>query len=139
MEQILIDSNAVLSFLTDRDIQQKNSVLALTEKSLKGEIEIILHQHVISETIFTLLNVYQIGKETVVDVVGDLLGHPGVILENHLSWTEVFALCPKVIPDVGDAVVGAVARKGKYPVFTFDKKFGKKLQSLGLTWNNPKG
>jgi predicted nucleic acid-binding protein len=136
MEQILIDTNAILSFLTDRNVQQKNSVLTLTERSLKGEIELILHQHVISEAIFTLLNVYHVGKKTIVEIVRDLLGHPGVRRKNELQWDDVSDLWSEVFPDVGDAIIAAAARHGSYSVFTFDKKFGKKLKTIGVLWNN---
>jgi predicted nucleic-acid-binding protein len=136
MEQVLIDTNAVLSLLTDRNDQQKNSVIQLTESSLKGEIEIILHQHVLSETIFTLFNVYQVSKKIIVEIVTDLLGHPGARLENELHWHEVFELWPDVLPDIGDAIIASAARKGGYSVFTFDKKLGKKLVAIDILWNN---
>ena len=136
MEQILIDTNAILSFLTDRNLSQKNKVTTLTERSVKGDLEIILTQHVLSETIFTLLNVYEIEKKTIVEVVTDLLTHPGIRTENQLKWPDVLDLWINVLPDFGDAVIAAAARAGQYPVFTFDSKFGKRLKSMNIVWFN---
>ena len=136
MEQVLIDTNAILSFLTDRNPAQKKTVMTLTERSLKGELEIILAQHVLSETIFTLLNVYGIGKKTVIEMVRDLVAHPGVRLENQLIWAEVLDLWAGLFSDFGDAVIASVARAAQYSVFTFDSKFGKKLKSANVTWIN---
>lgn len=137
-DQILLDTNAVLSLLTDRSNEQKNAVLVMAQKALKGEVELILHPHVISETIFTLLNLYRVTKGKVADIVRDLIDHPGVRLENDLSWNEVLEFWPQIFPDVGDAIMAAIARERDYSVFTFDRKFGKKLELVKVIWNNPK-
>jgi len=128
----MLDANAVISLLTDRNDEQKNAVLSVAQKSLRGENEIILHQHVVSETIFTLLNVYGLNKGTIVQIVADLIAHPGAVSKNDLSWEDVFTLWPKTFPDIGDAIVAAVAREGSYSVFTFDIKFRRKLKSVGI-------
>ncbi len=136
MERLLLDTNAVVSLFTDRNEAQRNSVVLVLAKAVKGEMEIALHQHVLSETVFTLLNVYAIAEDRVAEILRDLIDHPGVVLENEIDWEKVLQFWPSIFHDFGDAMVGAVAKEKDCPVFTFDRGFGKKLKDIKVIWAN---
>ena len=137
MERWLLDTNALLSFFTDRNRSQQQSTLLLFQKALHGEMELVLHQHVISEMVFTFLNVYRVEKTRTAEVLKDLIEHPGVVLLNEIRWGTVLNLWPSAFPDFGDSIVASVARQNKYPVFTFDKAFGRQLTLSKIGWANP--
>lgn len=130
MDRWLLDTNAVVSLFTDRNEAQRNEVVFAFDKAMRGEIELVLHQHVMSETVFTLMNVYLISNSKVSEIIRDLVDHPNVILENDISWVRILDLWPSVLRDFGDAIVAAVAREKGYVVFTFDKRFQKILEKL---------
>jgi len=130
MDRWLLDTNAVVSLFTDRNEAQRNEVVFAFDKAMRGEIELVLHQHVMSEAVFTLMNVYLISNSKVSEIIRDLVDHPNVILENDISWVRILDLWPSVLRDFGDAIVAAVAREKGYIVFTFDKRFQKILEKL---------
>ena len=130
MERWLLDTNAVVSLFTDRNEAQRNEVVSAFDRAIRGEIELFLHQHVISETVFTLLNVYRIGNGKVSQIIRDLVDHPNVILENDISWSKVLTLWPSALRDFGDAILAAIASEKGYAVFTFDKPLQKRLHKL---------
>lgn len=139
MKKVLLDTNTLLSFFTDRNERQRNDIARLFQEALNGEVEIILHHHVLSEMIFTLLNVYQEKPERASEVLLDTIEHPGVALESEIRWPAVVQMWPSSFRDFDDAILAAVAKERACPVFTFDKAFGKQLQRAGMTWaNQPK-
>jgi predicted nucleic-acid-binding protein len=137
MDRWLLDTNAVVSLFTDRNEAQRNTVILAFDKAISGEMQLILHQHVISETVFTLLNVYQIRNTEVSGIVRDLVHHPNVVLENDISWIKVLDLWPSVLRDFGDAIIVAIASDSGYPIFTFDKVLQKTLVKLSIPWVMP--
>lgn len=132
MGRWLLDTNAVVSMFTDRNERQRDEVVSAFDQAMRGEIELVLHQHVVSETVFTLLNIYRIDSAQVSQIIRDLIDHPNVLLENDLTLEEVLRLWPSVLRDFGDSIVAAIAREKAYSVFTFDKAFQKVLKRLGI-------
>ena len=130
MERILLDANALLSFVTDRDPRQQEKIYLLFQKALHGELEIGLHQQSLSEMIFVLRNVYNLELPMISELLGDLVEEPGTIPVNELNWKALLQLWPDPISDFVDAVLASVARSGKWKIATFDKSFQKHLKRL---------
>jgi predicted nucleic acid-binding protein len=132
VKQVLLDANALVSFLTDRQPGQQEEVEALLVDALHGDQEIILHQHVLSETIFVLKNVYQVRSDVISKMLFDLLHQPGITTTNDLDWMHVLKLWPSKITDVGDAVLASVALLRSWEIATFDQAFRRRLNALKI-------
>ena len=44
VKRVVLDTNVLVSFLTDRDAEQQEQAAALFETAAQGEAELILHQ-----------------------------------------------------------------------------------------------
>jgi len=133
LTRIVIDTNVLVSFLTDRNAQQQARAAALFEAANQGEVEIILHQMVISEMVYVLANLYGLKALEIAQVVDDLISTAGVTPVDEVVWATVLELWPDRFADFADAVLAAVASGKRYDsVATFDRKFIRRLRKEGL-------
>jgi predicted nucleic-acid-binding protein len=138
MQQILVDTNVLLSFLTDRSPAQQAHAAELFHEVAAGRCRAILHQNVLVELVFVLGNLYRVPSQEISAIVQDALGLPGIETRDRLFWPLVLELWPKVLPDFGDALLASVCRQsGADAIATFDRRFARRLGRLGLAtlWN----
>jgi predicted nucleic acid-binding protein len=132
MKEILVDANVLVSFLTDRNEEQRQKAAALFRASVAREHTLILHTMVVVELVFVLLQVYKVAPADVAENVKELLAMPGVIPVDEVTWSLVLERWPHSIASFGDAIVASVAAQGSYDaVATFDKPLRKKLAKQG--------
>ncbi len=108
MSRILIDTNVLISFLTDRDLAQQEQAATLFAPA-RGEDVLLLHQAVLTELVYVLTNVYELKTQVVAGILGDLLAMPGVEPVDALAWPRVLDLWPATVRDLGDAILLAAA------------------------------
>lgn len=133
MKRILVDTNALVSFITDRNADQQAQTFALFERAAGREVELLLHQAVLGEFVYVLLNFYRLDPLEVADLLRDLLDLPGAQVVDGISWMRVLDLWPGKVGDFGDAILAAVALTARVDgVATFDKRFIRQLRTLGV-------
>ncbi len=132
MEAVLIDTNVVVSFLHRRSASQQAQAVALFEAAARGGMKVLLHQHVLTETAFVLVNVYGLPDSRVAVVLADLVAMPGIERIDSLDDGRLLELWPRPVRDFGDAVTAAVALGEKCAVATFDRRFRNALRRLDV-------
>ena len=133
MKQYVIDTNALISFVTDRNPAQQEPVAKLFEQAARTRVTILCPQNVLVEFAYVLDKVYRQPKTLIRQMVADFIALPGVTVVNELDFAEVLALWPEKMADLGDALVAASARGSKRPeVVTFDQAFIKTIRGLGI-------
>ena len=129
----VVDTNVLVSFLTDRHPEQQAQAAGLFSAAAAGENELLVPQLVVTELVFVLTNVYGRSNGEAASVVHDLLETPGAAIVDPLPWLVLFELWPNRVPGFADAVVAAVAAAGRTDaVATFDRPFARRLRRLGI-------
>ena len=134
MKQILVDSNVLISFLTDRNARQSERAAALLSGAEAQEHRLVLHSMSIVEMIYVLTKLYHEDPQSVAADVADLLAMPEVVSADEVMWSLVLERWPQTISELGDAILAAAASGGQFDaVATFDRNLAKKLVKQGST------
>jgi len=133
VKRYVIDTNALISFVTDRNPEQQRIVAPLFDAAAHMKVAILCHQNVLTEFIYVLDRVYQLPKHRIGQMIIDFIRMPGLELVQELDYEAVLSAWPDPFPDFGDAVVAtvALAKKGA-AVVTFDRKFSLGLKRLNI-------
>jgi predicted nucleic-acid-binding protein len=129
----VIDTNALISFVTDRNLEQQRKIAPLFEAAAHVKAVIFCHHHVLTEFIYVLDRIYRLPKDEIGRMIKDLIEMPGIEVVQEVDFNAILSWWPDPIPDFGDALIAAVgkARSGSI-VVTFDRKFAANLKSLGI-------
>ena len=131
MKSFIIDTNAMLSFVTDRDPDQQMTMEALFTKAAQLDCKILCHTHVITEFVYVLDTVYRYNKASIRQMILDFLLMPGVETKHDIDFTILMDFWPNSISDFGDGVVASLwAKNRQSSVVTFDKRFIKELEQI---------
>ncbi len=133
MKKIIIDTNCLISFVSNRNQAQQEKIATLFDNARRLKKLIVCHHHVLSEFVFVLTSVYSLKAVNVQKMLADLVTMPGISYTSDVDIQTLLSLWPESIPDYGDAVIAAYCKKTKgTKIATFDKKFNKALTRAGL-------
>ena len=134
MKKIVVDTNCLISFVSDRNPSQQEKVAALFNKSRRLKKIIVCHHHVVSEFVYVLTSVYSLKADKVHQMVADLISMPGTMYTSDVDMQTLLSLWPESISDYGDAVLAAYCKNTQgTQIATFDKKFTNALARVGVT------
>ena len=132
--RVIVDTNVLVSFVTDRNPTQRKSADLLLGAARDGEILLLLHQQVLSEVCFVLTQLYERPASEVREMLRSLVGSGFVAPVDALDWPRLLELWPAVLPHFGDACLAAsVDAVGADSIATFDRVFVRRLRKLGIT------
>ena len=132
MKKYIIDTNALISFVTVRNLAQQEIVAALFEAASRSKCSLICHQLVLTEFVFVMDKVYGTPKETINTLLRDFISMPGVEVQQATDFSALLSYWPSIIADFGDAVIAVTAKSIKGSIIvTFDEKFKSALKKLG--------
>jgi predicted nucleic acid-binding protein len=134
LKNIIIDTYALISFVTDRNPAQQDKIADLFGSAAQLKVRVLCPQNVLTEFVYVMDSVYRIGKAEIRDVVRAFIKLPGVEIVHQLSLKTLFAIWPEKVPDYGDAIIASLCKDTKgASVATFDRKFRAKLKKLGIS------
>jgi predicted nucleic-acid-binding protein len=129
----VIDTNALISFVTDRNLEQQRKIAPLFEAAAHVKAVIFCHHHVLTEFIDVLDRIYRVPKDEIGRMIKDLIEMPGIEVIQEVDFNAILSWWPDPIPDFGDALIAAVGKaRSRSIVVTFDRKFAANLKSLGI-------
>ena len=133
MKTYFLDTNALISYVTDRNPSQQEVVAPLFEAASRLKCSLLCHQFALTEFVFVMDKIYHSPKDTIRTMVQDFISMPGVTIIQQLDFPAVLPLWLETIPDFGDALVAGAAKTVKdCIVVTFDQKFKTGLKKLGV-------
>ncbi len=131
---IVIDTNALISFVTDRNKDQQDKIAGLFENAAGLRLSVLCPQNVITEFVYVLDRVYNVPQPLIKDMIDNFVAMPGIEIVHEVNMKILFSYWPDKIQDYGDAIVASVCTaKKKAMVATFDRKFSTALKKLGLS------
>ena len=132
MKKYIIDTNALISFVTDRNLAQQEIVAPLFEAASRLKCSLICHKFVLTEFVFVMDRVYGTPKETINAMLRDFIAMPGVEVHQQTDLNPLLSFWPAKIADFGDALIAATGKSMKGAIIvTFDEKFKTDLKKLG--------
>ena len=133
MKTYVIDTNALISFVTDRNLAQQETVAPLFAAAARSKCALVCHQFVLTEFVFVMDKVYGCNKETINNMLRDFIAMPGVEIKQETDFALLLSLWPAKIADFGDALVAVTGKTTKRAIIvTFDEKFKTSLKKLGM-------
>lgn len=143
MRKCIIDTNALISFVTDRNPAQQDKIAKLLEDAVQLKVRVLCPQDVLTEFIYVMDAVYRVRKTEIRDIVKDFINLPGIEIVHQINLKTLFVFWPEKVPDFGDAIIAALCKDTTgASVATFDRKFRIKLKKLDLpmtTFDKSKG
>lgn len=134
MKKYIVDTNALISFVTDRNLDQQKKIAPLFDAALQLKAQILCHQHVLTEFIYVMEKVYTVSKPTINIMVSDFRTTPGVEIVDALDLETVLSYWPAAITDFGDAVIASLGKTTRGSlIVSFDQKLIKTLKNLGIS------
>ena len=134
MKQYLIDTNVLISFITNRNPAQQKVVTPFFEKASKNQNKILIHSLVVSEFVYVTQKIYRLTDHQVKNLLILLFQSHGIEFVENFYFLSLFSIWPQHISDYGDAVVASFAQNTlNCEILTFDKKFHKAANQLNIS------
>ena len=131
MKTYIIDTNALLSFVTDRNPEQQEKAATVFNQAARLKCKILCHQHVLTEFVYVLDKVYNHAKPSINQMIKDLISMPGIKIDHEIHFKVLLGYWPNSISDFGDAVVATQWKMNRQAaVVTFDKQFIQELKRI---------
>lgn len=132
MTNYFIDTNCLLSFVTDRNIEQQNRIAPYFHNAsvLKHKITVI--QNVVTEFVYVCFSVYKIKPARVREMILDFIHTPGLEVEHSFPISTFMHLWPGYIENYGDAVLAASVQDAGGVLLSFDGNLQKNCARLGI-------
>src|SRR6266702_1998496 len=113
MKRVAIDTNVLISFVTDRNLSQQSQAAKIFEAAKRSQLKVICHQNVVTEFIYVLDRIYHVEQVAVQSMLRELIDMPGVELANELAFLRLLTVWPEKCPDYGDAVLLSFCKEHK--------------------------
>jgi predicted nucleic acid-binding protein len=134
VKKCIIDTNALISFVTDRNPVQQDKIARLLDDAVQLKLRVLCPQNVLTEFIYVMDSVYGIPKTEIRDIVNDFIKLPGIEIVHRINLKTLFAFWPERVPDYGDAIIATLCKDTTgSSVATFDRKFRIILKKLDLS------
>lgn len=137
MKRYVIDTNCLISYVTDRNLKQQEKIADYFKDAADLKLRLVILCAVLTELVYVFLKVYNIDERVISGILSALDETPGIEIENYCSLPTVLSLWPDKIRDYGDAVIAAYARDHDISVITFDKDFQAQLDQCGVSIEKP--
>lgn len=138
MKRYIIDTNCLISYVTDRNVAQQEAIAKFFESAFRYEIKLVIIGNVMNEFVHVLMHVYNIPAEKVNIMFSDLIDSPGISFEHGFLPDPVLDVWPDRVKHYGDAVVGSYGDCSRTEILTFDAAFARELEKLKIAHQVPR-
>lgn len=134
MKTLIIDTNGLISFVTDRNPAQQDKIAKVLDRAARLKVRVFCARNVLTEFVYVMDTVYGTPKAGIRNIVKAFANLPGVEIVHEINLNTLFKFWPEKVPDYGNAIIAALCQDtGGSSVATFDRKFKAKLKRLDLS------
>jgi predicted nucleic-acid-binding protein len=137
MKKYVLDTNTLVSFVTDRDERQRARISPFFVKASELGCELFVTDTVLSEFVYVLSYVYSVEETKIAAMIKALAAMPGIRTDAAFDLEDILELWPGKIRDYGDAALAHYAGTRGIPVLTFDRKLCSQLKKCGIAVESP--
>ena len=138
--KVTIDTNVVLSAITDRDARQRAQAETLFRAAAAGQMQILLPQCCLFEVLYVLDSHYGTDPRDIAEITTDLTAMPSLRVIHEVDLERWRSIWPGEISDPADAAVLCVALTETTEIATFDRRVVRNAARLGVqSWNWTRG
>jgi len=120
---IAVDTNVIIRYLVNDDKVQARRAQKLIDKTIDGNHTIFLSTIVLVELVWVLESCYTFSKKAVLEVLTDLIDHPGFTFEHSDCVTLAVNDFRDGKADFSDYMTAEISgKRAGSKLFTFDKK-----------------
>jgi predicted nucleic acid-binding protein len=128
---VVVDANVFVSFLIERNQQQRVAARGLFESAGDGKITALVTQFAIFEVTYVLQSFYNIAVPELATLVREMVAIPGLVVIDDCPWRKVFEYWPERVTGLADAATIAVSVTNRYDaIATFDHDMVKRMRTL---------
>ena len=133
MKKYIIDTNALISFVTDRNPIQQKRIVEIFEDAASLKAEVICPQNVLAEFIYVMDKIYSIEKKEIRNILAAFISTPGMMVLHEMNLQTLMTVWPKQIADYCDSVLMTLGLTEKNAVVaTFDRSLRTALKKAGI-------
>ncbi|WP_218460437.1 PIN domain-containing protein [Rickettsia sp. TH2014] len=118
----ICDTNFIVRYLLADNHDMLVKTKEIFDKAKTGEITVIIEQAVFTEVIFVLTSFYKAPKNTICDILTELLSYKGINCYNKDTILLALKYYQELNIHIVDCLLLANAKKHDTSVLTFDKK-----------------
>jgi len=133
MNKLIIDTNAVLSYLTDRNPDQQLIVLKIVNEIDKNDGILYCPSDVLSELVYVSKSVYNFTEEEIKTQILSLFAIPQIEIVSQMNIQSILEIWGNPVSGYLDSVIASISLSNQnIPILTFDKKFRTSLKKLNI-------
>lgn len=118
-----VDTNVLLRYLIGDVPRQQEIAQEMLSGIDNGECRVFCDPSTVVETVHALRTFYDYTRETIAELLVDLLHAPGFVLPNKNRYLRALRLFAVTVPHFGDACACAAAmEQTEGRLYSFDKK-----------------
>ena len=117
MSSFLIDTNCLISYVTDRNPGQTEKIAEVIEDASNLKCTIYVISNVITELVHAMEIAYRQDSKFISRMLSDLISNPGIEYPHSYNLKLILNLWPDKIKDYGDAVIAAAALELNVPIY----------------------
>jgi predicted nucleic-acid-binding protein len=119
---ILPDTNIIVRYLLNDDIEQSPLTETFFKKVLNGETQILILESVVAECIYVLTKIYRVPREEAAGRLADLLRYKGVQNPDRSDLISALTLFSRKDIDIVDCFLVIKTSHAGWELFSFDKE-----------------
>lgn len=125
----LCDTNVIVRYLLGETTPQGKEASDLFERTLSGQVKVIIMEAVFVETMFVLSKVYHVPRSELGQTMVHFLQYKGIINDAKTIWIQALNLYAKSNFHIVDCLLAATSKHHKVNLMTFDQHLSKLTSS----------